>query len=535
MNDYRRPLGSIRFNDLETLVEQLKSFAAKHGNPVATLHVIASRASLNFLASPDETGPYGLGCEWVNGPHALHAQTTAPEADSSGESARMPHLAGLNRCNVYDNQVVMTFDTVEQAAAAHRMIDYPGDDANDSGKSGRVAQFGGSGTETTTGTENALYGADKGGTRDAMHGEAMRSAFVLSPPSAEMRRAAGEWPTWQAHERARAPLDPSPEEQRARFEAIARTPRPTAVEVKELLDRIAYHWAAVDHWDGAVSSTLNDAARIIDRLGVEVVKLELERDDLARQLERIAANAKPIAGTDVARLVERARRVSEGMQEFDSNSMRKAEGRLIDELVAALNDRVRRCGVAEEALGAATRDMVNAQTQARHDREHAGKLAARIRVLEGEQTIHVCGCRDVAGDIVGEAYAVLATWIAHGTSPGDERWSSLTSKLRWEIITARRLIDESAPVVKWVQDIATMTDTECDFADVGAIRAQARGTFKEPPPVQRFYGEDDRAMASRLVSLWTGGPGSTAQDRVQNIGTLVDRIASEAFGLERGQ
>jgi hypothetical protein len=71
--------------------------------------------------------------------------------------------------------------------------------------------------------------------------------------------------------------DPTPEDQRTMFEQLIAEGRPTTVEVKDVLDRLEYHWEAIDHWDGAVSTLTRQASALIDQYSkVETIKAVAE-------------------------------------------------------------------------------------------------------------------------------------------------------------------------------------------------------------------------------------------------------------------
>jgi len=161
-------------------------------------------------------------------------------------------------------------------------------------------------------------------------------------------------------EAQRAALDPSPEEQRANFERIAATPRPTAVDIKDALDSLERHALNFERrspYPGHAEDMRHYAA-MIDRLGVEVLTLDGKLADATRQLDQVASNAKPVDDTDLAELVQVARLLSDkigrgGMWHGSPGTMGrhsiggKETSRTIDRLIAALNDQVRQRREAE--------------------------------------------------------------------------------------------------------------------------------------------------------------------------------------------
>jgi hypothetical protein len=82
-------------------------------------------------------------------------------------------------------------------------------------------------------------------------------------------------------------------------------------------------------------------------------------------------------------------------------------------------------------------------------------------------------------------------------------------------------------LIRFVAELATMTDTEADFLDGKELRtlAQMLRVPGEDAVVPRLYGEEDRKRA--IGAIWGGVFGSH-----ENAGRVVDAVA-EALGMRR--
>lgn len=95
-----------------------------------------------------------------------------------------------------------------------------------------------------------------------------------------------------------------------------------------------------------------------------------------------------------------------------------------------------------------------------------------------------------------------------------------------EITELQGMLEEAIGPVRLVSELATMTDTECDFMDAGDLRLRARGQLDGDFTMPRMYDGEDRKRAVEAVLA----------DRPKTNPLLameVVDIVAEALGLRR--
>lgn len=327
---------------------------------------------------------------------------------------------------------------------------------------------------------SGTVGEMTGGETDALRTQttrpdSTREASALEAPEAAYVEHAGPLVgvTYALGTVTRDTLNPSAAEQRARFEAIAGSPRPDATTIREMLlalDEDADWLTKVAEWQGpdghridgpGYAKVIRSAATMIDRLGVEVVNLDLIVEDQQRQLATIARNAQPLDGSDLAELAQRARRWCENVRP----EMRTPRD-LIGRLVGALNDQAR-----------------------------------KARELE---PLHVPPVDTLGGDVFGDAYRVIAEWITRQVDPGASEWAKLASRMRWELLATRneleatrKLVDDARPSVRLVNDWATWEDHNL-YAFAEAISAKSLGSASRVDVIVDALDEIRRVARKRL-------------------------------------
>jgi hypothetical protein len=193
-------------------------------------------------------------------------------------------------------------------------------------------------------------------------------------------------------ERPCPPIDWPQEQQRATFEAIADKPRPTAVEIKEALETLERH--AVNFERAAYPGHGEDMrhyASMIDSLAVHCLALEIERDGLTAQLDRIAEQAKPVDGTTLAALVQTATLHLEKMEAAGIEWLPRAK--VMRGLIGAVNDQARKLaafeiGKGEDPAGGMARaaDAISAYITGKEPAEHWTGIMSRLRWACVERT-----------------------------------------------------------------------------------------------------------------------------------------------------
>lgn len=128
-------------------------------------------------------------------------------------------------------------------------------------------------------------------------------------------------------------LDPTADDQRANFDRIASEPRPSAVDIKRMLDELTEFGSALDE-GGTEFLTVQGAIVMLDRLGVEVLRQDITADEAAATITRLEA----MTGTpdDLQPLVEEARLWSDSMAGTSTRAAQQAVD-IIGRLVGALN------------------------------------------------------------------------------------------------------------------------------------------------------------------------------------------------------
>jgi hypothetical protein len=238
-------------------------------------------------------------------------------------------------------------------------------------------------------------------------------------------------------------LVPTPDAQAANLARIAGTPRPTTVEVREMLfdlERSA-QWLGGESqtwgsdwicgaagYDGKMHAVaLRNAAATIDRLAVEVLMLDRVIDDQQRQISRLSTN--PPAGPELSRLLANLT----VFMEREGNPPRQT---LLAQAKAALVDHMR------------------------------------------------------------------------------------------EVEDLRKLIREAAASVDLAGQLATMTDTECDFLDGAGLREAFRCALANQPfTLPRLYSDEDRSRASDMLREYIDMNCAFAD-------SIVDGVAN-ALGMRR--
>lgn len=321
---------------------------------------------------------------------------------------------------------------------------------------------------------------------------------------------------------------PTPEAQAEAFQAITAEPRPSAVAIKAALERgdeiirKVLRWTPVIHSETPYRPSSPECATIgldlramlgmLDRLGIHCLALEIERDGLAAQLDRIADQAKPIDGTDLAELVQEARVWLD--RNPKSSTPSRAATDIMERLVAAVNDQGRRLREAETV-------------------EHT-PTAALLKESADLVELHWRGKMDFGPGATAELVACL-------------------SRTRWALIQAMNtgteaaaLVAEAFPSVRLVNDWATWTDSSLyAYADgilrkvlpdapardaivdaLAEIRKVARGRLRDAgftiPP--SYTDEQRQQAADALRKHW---PGMTT---VNNWRPSVDLVA-KALGM----
>lgn len=417
---------------------------------------------------------------------ALNTQTTLPNSVDWRESVASA-LIGLRTTRVAGNHTEAPwgwFDCyIEALEDVADTLGLP----NDSGKSGTTA----------ANLENGSTGSPD------VRNDAVRPEKLHLPEPHVFRfdEAAHFAAVGALKEEGEGEPDPTPEQQAETFQAIAAAPRPTAVEIKHVLERVAYHgerFFALGFPSQATDMEL--AAKAIDSLGVHCLALEIERDGLAAQLDRIADRAKPIDGTELAELVQSARVWLD--RNPRSSTPSRAATDLIEDLVAAVNDQGRRLREAETVQHPATAEL----------------LAKSAELIQGHVS-NIAGMQPDKSDLV--ACLSRTRWaLIQAMNTGTEAATLLAE--------AQALIDESRPVVKWVEDIASMTEPDIEFGDLGAVVATARGTFQDPPRQVRYYSLEQERDAVRALAC------SEAALPPRKWEAMVPFVA-EALGLVRAR
>lgn len=241
------------------------------------------------------------------------------------------------------------------------------------------------------------------------HGQPFREPDYSAPPFVLHRQAAGQVaealdpvvgptdpiPLWWHKPRyaARPHLDPTPEAQRAGFEAVVAQGRPTTVEVKEAIEALESWGRALgrsDVWQAGQLRVAGDLARddmprlaaIMDRLGCALIAQDAEVAELNKALDFVAKGAVPLDDTGIAELVQAGRVIVERNPDAQPGSASEVIGRLCVALLAE----ARRSQATRVELAAAITDRDKADAargQAERDHREAIKRE-RLDVIQAE-------------------------------------------------------------------------------------------------------------------------------------------------------
>jgi hypothetical protein len=94
-----------------------------------------------------------------------------------------------------------------------------------------------------------------------------------------------------------------------------------------------------------------------------------------------------------------------------------------------------------------------------------------------------------------------------------------------EITELQGMLEDAIGPVRLVSELATMTDTECDFMDWGKVREIARNKLDGDFTMPRLYGGEDRKRAAIALS-------GSLECSQHNYSGIVD-IVAVALGLRR--
>jgi len=436
------------------------------------------------------------------GADALNTQTTPPDSVALPQSVRRAVDLVLRIAERADPHPVNWTDWKGLALTLSGELRHW--KLNDSGKSGHQASKSENGGDDTLGGADGAVRADFADVVDLATAKAGELVAAIREQAGddfayvEHNDGPAGQVTHQLGTVSRDTLDPSAAEQRERFEAIAGKPRPSAANVKAMLGILAVdgEWLGRSkEWSGeggrrfdgpAFRDMMDSAAAMIDSLGVHLLAMELERDELAGKLRKLAE--APTEPADIAELVQNARMHLERMERAGIEWLPRAK--VMAGLIAALNDQV---GKVRELT-------------AERDRMEVERDAARDVLSDARD--------DAPVDIIGDALRVLTALMLKGEDPGTSTWSGLVSRMRW-----------------------AMMQTEPQMAE---LRATVANLTRERDAARR-HAESDRQNLAESVKPWlwvhdvATAPWVPAELRTKHWGQPTGRMAEAIVHWLRGQ
>lgn len=144
------------------------------------------------------------------------------------------------------------------------------------------------------------------------------------------------------------------------------------------------------------------------------------------------------------------------------------------------------------------------------------------------------GICDDAADLIQRQAAEIGNlkYIIEGYDQSEASLSALLTSARSEITELQGMLEEAIGPVRLVSELATMTDTECEFLDGMEVRDWARNKLDGDFVMPRMYGDEDRKRArDALFDRYRDGDRQFVNVSTTT-GELVDIVAA-ALGLRR--